>query len=371
LKLNEIVIYLMTFFMLLGAVDTILGNKFGIGEKFKEGIMTMGSLVLAMVGLLSLTPVLAAKLSPLITPVYTFLGADPSLFAATFISCDMGGYSFARQIAASPQAVGFCGLIISSMMGCTLSFTLPAGLGIIAKKDEKYFAMGVLSGVTTIPLGCAIGGIAAGYSFHLIIFNLLPIMVFSSFLIVGLIRFPHKLLKAFSHFSKFILSLSIIGLAAAIVENLVHITLIPGLAPLDESIKLVGTIAVILSGSYPMVFVLQKLLRKPLAYLGGLLGIEDFAAAGFLASLASNLPMFNMLKQMDNRGKILNCAFGVSGAFIFGGQFAFIMSVDSTLLMPVILAKLTAGISAVVVAVLILRPRYSYKEEPLVEKLSA
>ena len=34
--------------MALGAVDRILGNRFGLGEKFEEGIMAMGSLALAI-----------------------------------------------------------------------------------------------------------------------------------------------------------------------------------------------------------------------------------------------------------------------------------------------------------------------------------
>lgn len=40
----------MVIFMILGAIDKIIGNKFGLGAQFEEGIMAMGSLTLAMVG---------------------------------------------------------------------------------------------------------------------------------------------------------------------------------------------------------------------------------------------------------------------------------------------------------------------------------
>ena len=46
--INDIIIYIMVIFMIIGGIDKILGNKFGYGEKFEEGFMAMGSLALAM-----------------------------------------------------------------------------------------------------------------------------------------------------------------------------------------------------------------------------------------------------------------------------------------------------------------------------------
>lgn len=62
MSINEIIVYLMVVFMALGAVDRILGNRFGLGEKFEEGIMAMGSLALAMIGIICLAPVLANQI---------------------------------------------------------------------------------------------------------------------------------------------------------------------------------------------------------------------------------------------------------------------------------------------------------------------
>ena len=66
LSINEIIIYLMVLFMVLGAVDRILGNRFGLGEKFEEGIMNMGALALSMIGIICLAPVLADVLRPVV-----------------------------------------------------------------------------------------------------------------------------------------------------------------------------------------------------------------------------------------------------------------------------------------------------------------
>ena len=87
--------------------------------------------------------------------------------------------------------------------------------------------------------------------------------------------------------------------------------------------------------------------------LGKVLGMNDVAAAGLVASLANSIPMFGMMKDMDNRGKILNVAFAVSAAFVFGDHLGFTAGFDSTMIVPMIIGKLVAGITAVIVAMFI------------------
>lgn len=79
MSINEIIMYSMVIFMVLGVIDKIIGNKFWLGEQFEAGIMAMGSLAIAMVGIVSLDPVLANILSPVIVPAYKAVGADPSM----------------------------------------------------------------------------------------------------------------------------------------------------------------------------------------------------------------------------------------------------------------------------------------------------
>ena len=91
MSIDQIIIALMTLFMVLGALDRIFGGRSGLGEKFEEGITAMGSLALAMIGILCLAPVLADVLRPVVVPFYRFLGADPAMFAGTILANDMGG----------------------------------------------------------------------------------------------------------------------------------------------------------------------------------------------------------------------------------------------------------------------------------------
>ena len=81
MSFHEILIAVMAAFAVLGAIDRILGNRFGLGQEFENGILAMGSLALAMVGIVSLAPVLAAILRPVVVPVFRLLGADPAIFA--------------------------------------------------------------------------------------------------------------------------------------------------------------------------------------------------------------------------------------------------------------------------------------------------
>ena len=161
MSINEIIVYLMVLFMALGAIDRIIGNRFGLGEKFEEGIIAMGSLALAMIGIICLAPVLANLLRPVVVPVYQFLGADPAMFAGTILANDMGGAPLAKELALSPEAGQFGGLIVGAMLGPTIVFTIPVGLGIIKAEDRRYLATGVLAGVITIPVGAFVGGLVA------------------------------------------------------------------------------------------------------------------------------------------------------------------------------------------------------------------
>ena len=130
---------------------------------------------------------------------------------------------------------------------------------------------------------------------------------------------------------------------------------IPGLAPLSEGYEIVGSIAIVLAGAFPLVYVLTRLFRKPLLKLGGLLGINQVAAAGLVASLANAIPMFGMVHDMDDRGKVVNLAFAVSAAFVLGDHLGFTAGFAPELLLPVIVAKLVGGVSAVAVALLMTR----------------
>ncbi|MBS5927406.1 MAG: ethanolamine utilization protein EutH, partial [Clostridium sp.] len=66
--MENIVLYIITLFFILGAIDYLIGNKFFIGEEFESGIKTMGPLAISMVGILSITPLLSSIIEIVISP---------------------------------------------------------------------------------------------------------------------------------------------------------------------------------------------------------------------------------------------------------------------------------------------------------------
>ena len=144
---HEILIAVMAAFALLGALDRILGNKFGIGKEFEEGILAMGSLAIAMIGVITLAPVLAAVLKPVIVPIFSLLGADAAMFAGSILACDMGGGALAAQMTADSDAALLGGVITGSMLGATLVFTIPVAMGILEEEDRPAMAKGILCGL--------------------------------------------------------------------------------------------------------------------------------------------------------------------------------------------------------------------------------
>jgi ethanolamine transporter len=241
------------------------------------------------------------------------------------------------------------------MLGATIVFTIPVAMGILRTEDRPAMAKGILCGIVTIPIGVLVGGLVAGFPMGMVLRNLIPIVIIALLITLGLWRAEKWMVRGFAVFGKLIIGLITVGLGAAIVEGLTGYAIIPGMAPIEDGFETVGAIAIVLAGAFPLVFVVTKLLKKPLLGLGRLLGINDTAAAGLVASLANSIATFSLVKDMDNRGKVVNIAFAVSAAFVFGDHLGFAAGFAPEMLPAMIVGKLTGGITAIAVALLLTR----------------
>ena len=353
----EILIGIMGIFAAIGALDRIFGNRLGLGHPFEEGILAMGTLALAMLGIISLAPVLANLLNPVVVPVYRFLGADPAMFAGTILACDMGGGALAQQMATDPDAALLGGVLCGSMLGATIVFTIPVALGILQEQDRPAMAKGILAGIVTVPVGILAGGLVAGFPLLMVLRNLIPIVLIGGLIALGLVFAEKAMIKGFGIFGKGVIALITLGLGAAILEELTGFTVIPGLAPLSEGFETVGAIAIVLAGAFPLVHIVTKILRRPLMALGKGLGINEAAAGGLIATLANSIATFERVKEMDSRGKVVNIAFAVSAAFVFGDHMGFTAGFAPAMLPAMIIGKLAGGVTAIAVALLLTRKK--------------
>ncbi len=352
MSFDEIIIWVMAVGLLIGAADKIIGNKFGLGEKFDEGFNAMGPLALGMVGIVCLAPVISKVLGPVIIPVFQAMGADPSMFAA-ILANDMGGYSLAMELAQDEQAGLLAGNVIASMLGCTLVFSIPVGLGLIEKEDQVYFSRGLLIGLITIPAGSILGGIIAGFPVMLVVKNVIPILIFSLLLILGLKLIPDKMIKGCMIFGQFITIVIYIGLAAAAFEHLTGVVLIPGMAPIMEGMDAIAGIGIVLLGTFPVLTIITKVMDKPLNAAGQKIGLDAVSAAGLVFTLANSVPVYTMMKDMKKKGIIVNTAWLVPATAALGDHLGFTAGVRPDMITPVVLGKIAAGILAIVLALII------------------
>ena len=355
MSFHEIIIAVMAGFALVGAIDRVIGNRLGLGERFEEGVMAMGSLALAMLGIICLAPVLAAVLKPVVVPVFSALGADPAMFAGTILANDMGGAALAMELTENRDAALLGGLLCGSMLGATIVFSIPVAMGILKAEDRPALAKGVLAGLVTIPVGIFVGGLVAGFEVGMILRNLVPIVLIAAVIALGLWKAEKALIRGFGIFGKGVTAVITLSLGAAIVEKLTGFVIIPGLAPLENGFHTVGEIAIVLAGAFPLVAVVTRLLKRPLLGLGRLLGVNDAAAAGLVATLANSIATFQLVQDMDSRGKVVNIAFAVSAAFVFGDHLGFTAGFAPEMLPAVIAGKLSGGVAAVLAALWLTR----------------
>jgi ethanolamine transporter len=358
----------MMIFMLVGAIDKICGNKLGYGEKFEEGFNAMGPLAMSMAGVVAAAPVLSMLLGPILKPIYGIFGASPAMFATTLLACDMGGYPLAMQLAEGDVAIGnFAGLILGTMMGPTIVFTIPVALGIIKKEDRGYLGAGVLAGLITVPIGCIVGGLMMNTlapEYHLnfitIIQNLIPVIIIAALIVLGLWFAPGPMINGFNKFGTGVTIVITALTAIAVFEQITgimfpvfHIMVenpADGSRGLDSGLLTCGQIAIVLIGAFPMVEWITRTFGKPLEKIGAALGMNEQGSAGMVANLANNIAMFNIMGEMNPKGKLLNVAFAVSAAFVFGDHLGFTAGNNPDMIFPVIVGKLVAGVTAIIVA---------------------
>lgn len=361
--MENILTVVAAVFAVIGAIDKITGNHLKLGDEFERGILTLGPLSLSMIGMMTVSPLLSKVLLPIVSPVAEFLGFDASALAGLIIANDMGGASLAEEIATDSLLGAFHGLCVASMLGATISFTVPYALKSVKQELLPDIIKGLLCGICTVPIGCFVSGLIMKINIFKLLLNLIPLIVISGVISFGLIKSPKICIKVFTVFGKLLIVLITCGLAVGIFGYLTKIQISQYLAPIDESFKTVFNICLVLSGMFPLIAVISKILKKPILVFGKKLGINEISVTGLISTLANNIATIDNADKMDKKGRILNFAFAVSASFVLGDHLAFTLSFNSDYTLAVIIGKLTAGISALIVASLITKTTDSAKED--------
>lgn len=301
--------------------------------------------------------------------------------ATTFIAVDMGGYQLADALAQTRES-WVMAMMTGYMAGATIVFTVPVALKMLEKRDRKYLALGVMSGLLAIPIGVFVASAVIAVS-HPVIrevvstnadatyqlaltwaqigVNLVPLIIICVALALGLKFKPDAMIKGFIVFGRVMEGALKIVFVLVVVEYFTGLFIMvfgsfgfdPIIADEDDmfrALETAGAIGMMLCGAFPMVYLIRKYLAKPLAKIGGAVGLSSDATAGLLAGSANVLALLSMVKYLKARDKVICMAFAVCCAFLFGDHLSFTANFQPSLIVPVLLGKLAAGICAIVFA---------------------
>jgi ethanolamine transporter len=307
--------------------------------------------------MLVLAPLIAHFLQPVVGPMASALHFEPSVIPAMLLANDMGGAPLAMEFATNPQVGYYNALIVSSMMGCVISFTIPFAIGVVKKEQHHELFFGILCGIVTIPIGSFIAGLLCGLNLLENLINLLPLIILSILIVIGLLFATKLCIKIFLIFGIFMRTAAIIGLIFAIFTFLTKIQINKNFDTLENAAFICVNASVTLAGALPFMFMISKLLSKPLNKIGEKIGINSTSAVCLLSTIVTNVPTIGLMEKMNKKGVVLNAAFAVSAAFTFGGHLALTMAFEPKYVTPMIVAKLISGVCSVLLAMLI------YKEK--------
>lgn len=339
---------------LLGAADYAAGNRLKLGDKFAEGFLCMGPAALSMTGIICIAPLLGKGCAAAVSPLFRMLGIDPAMFGC-ILANNMGGYPLAAAMADDPRLGLYSGLILSSMLGATLVYTIPIGLSLIDRRNRDDFAAGIMIGLAAVPAGAVAGGLAMGLSLPVLLRNTAPAALISGLVIAGFRSFRSKTISGFMYFAGFLKSVTALGLGLAAFTHITGLSLADGLEPVGNALKIVTDMCVVQLGSIPLAYLIIRLMRRPFLKAGRWFGINDVAVAAIPISCVNVMSVFVLVKDMDRRGVVLSAAWYTSTISIMTAHYAYTQSIEPEMVGPVTAAKLTGGVIAVMLACFLTR----------------
>ena len=392
---GQVVIFIIVAFGIIGAIAAIRDDEHGMGAEWKEGLHAIGPIFIPVAGIMASIPYLSWFVEAVVGPIFSFVGASPAMAATSIIAVDMGGYQLAQAVADN-TANWIMAAIVGYMAGATIVFSIPVGLAMLDHRDHKYMALGIMSGILTVPVGVLITvsiltltgtnlraevSTSADSTFSLavlgfsqIFVNLIPLIIFVVAIALGLYFYPTIMITGFMWFGRIMDAAIKIILALSIAEYFTGIfTTIFGTWGFDpiiadaqdqfRALEIAGYIGITLSGAFPMVYVIRTYLTGPLGAIGRRFGLSAEGSAGVVAASANILALYHMIKVIPPKDKVLCIAFAVCSAFLLGDHLAFTANFQPNMILPLIIGKFTAGILAIALAVWIAVPTALRLEE--------
>ncbi len=379
--IGTIMVYIMMACLLAGCAAHLVKPESELGNKFVEGVSAIGPVFLQVGGIFAALPVISSFISKYLGSFFQSIGMDPSMAPNLILSADSGAYQIADLVALNRES-WILSIFVGLSIGCTIMFNMPVGMATIDKKDNKYFALGILSGLLAVPFAVLYAGIgmmllnpsvrsavsttaasdyAVKMTWSILLHNILPLAGLCLLLAVGMIKAPKAMIKGFTILGKIIDCSAKIVFVLCIVEYYTGLgTAIFGSWPFDSlmadenelmhCLELCGAVGMMLAGAYPFVYLVNKVLGSSMEKLGKVFHLSRDAMVGIFAAMANALALFPLIKDMKPADKVRTLAFLVCGSFILSDYLSFFANFQPNLIVIMLVSKILGGITALLIA---------------------
>lgn len=393
------IIWIMMICAVIGLIGYIRNPNTGVGREFSTAFSYMGIVFIPFAGMLSAMPYITKGILFAFSGLFEKIGADVSLVGAVCTGPDMGGWQLTEALSSSPEN-WMMGIFLCYLAGPIISYTMPIGFSMLDKRDYKYYGLGTMAGILSIPFGVLImtlitkwGNIlirpdvagagdssaastyALNFQWGQIVKNMIPILVFCVVLAILLKVIMDIMIKIFMVLGRIVEIGVRVVLVLAIIEYFTgffsklfgsHWGFDPVMADEEDqfrAIELTGYVVLMMAGAFPMIYLLKKYLAKAAGKIGAKLGFSSNGIIGIISSWAEMVITFSFYNRIRPVDKVMVSAYGICGSWILASHLSITVTFQPNLVAVIMLGKFLAGIIAIFIAKWIAIPAAKRFEE--------
>lgn len=320
---------IMLVFAAIGFADKIFSLKWDLSEYFDKGLFTMGTMVVPIVGVCTIGVEFIERHTEGFMGLSDVLFFDPSLIVGAVLAPDLGGYFIAEAVSASPEILVINGVVLGTLLGQAICFQLPVFLATVKKDYYPGMLKGFLVGITMIPAGMLAAEAVLRMNFMIFLRQFIPILIICGLVAFGLYKIPEGMVKGFTVMGRIIQLATNLMFAMAVIGLFVPRLSYADADAVNGALMIVFKSAVIISGSLVMSQLILKLFRKQIQNAAVKMGVNEVSVVCMLMNCATSLAILPLFDKMDEKGRRLNAAFSISGAYVIGGSMAFMSAVST------------------------------------------
>lgn len=378
----NVIIWIMMICAVIGLIGYIRDPNKGVGREFSTAFSYMGIVFIPFAGMLSAMPYLTKGILFLFSGLFEKIGADVSLVGAVITGPDMGGWQLTESLSSSPEN-WMMGIFLCYLTGPIISYTMPIGFSMLDKRDFKYYGLGTMAGILSIPVGVFVMTLIAHFGHILIrpeisndapstyalnfqwsqiLINMVPILVFCIILAILLKLLMDIMIKIFLILGRIVEIGVRVVLVLAIIEYFTGFfsgifgdkwLFDPVLADEEDqfrAIELTGYVVLMMAGAFPMVYLLKKYLAKAASKIGAKIGFSANGIIGIISSWAEMVIVFSFYNRIRPVDKVKVTAYGVCGAWMLASHLSITVTFQPNLVAVIMIGKILGGISAILIA---------------------